>query len=896
MRFIPDSPPGDRRPIARKPPQRAERLLSAHLGVGPRAESILGDLREEYDRRLGELPRWIAALWYWVAAISLLLRLPRRGSRRPGARQLESLLQDVRFGVRALRASPAFTATAVGTLAIGIGATIAVFSVANGIVFRPLSLPEPDRVAVIQTNTGGPGWYGSSQPEFMDFQEGLASFESLGIWFAAEVTLEDSIAARRTRVGIVSSEVLPLLGVPPVLGRLPTAEEDLPGAPRVAVIAHETWQREFAGESSVVGRSIGLAGQTWEIIGVMPAGFTFPEPGLAAWLPIRLDPANPVNRANHNFPVVGRLRPGVAYETAASELELHTSRIRDRYPENYAVRGYRTRLQSLHERTVGEARAGVLLLLGGAVLVMLVACVNVSNLSLARGDTRRTELAVRGALGAGRGRVTRQLLVESAIVATVGGLSGLALGWAGLEALIAIAPDDLPRAAELGIDGTALLASAALVVSSICLFGLGPAVSGAGESIRSALVSARSPGGRRRRLVRRVLVVSQLSLAGVIAIAAGTMVRTLANLYRVDPGFDADRTLVFRVSPSSARYTTPEEVVAFHRELVRRLEAIPGVVAVGGHSATPLGPSGGNLSLVLEEEPDVDISAAPDGFSQIVTEGYFEAMGIELRSGRLFSDTDQADTPPVAVINESLARVLWPGQDPIGRRFRMFGRGSPFIDVIGVVADVRHGGPDEPAEPRFYVPHAQAYRTAYFSPLGYSYAIRATADPAALAAPVRAVVSELDPLAPVSAVGTMQARVTASLAHRRFVTGLLQTFGIVALVLAAVGVYGVMSLAVSDRTRELGLRKALGARGAYLVRMVLRDTLVLAAIGGAIACLGGVTTERLMRGLLYEASATDPFALLGAGSVLAITALLAAAVPAVRAARVDPMEVLKTEN
>jgi len=896
MRFLPDSPPGDRRSPDRKPPQRAERLLAAHLGSNARAEFILGDLREEYEAHRARRPRRWSDAWYWLAVLALWLRLPRGGGRRPGARQVESIFQDLRFGVRSLRKSWPYTVTAGLTLAIGIGATTAVFSVSDRILFRPLPYPVPDRLAVIETNTGGPGWYGSSQPEFMDFQAGLDSFERLGMWGAVQATLADSSTARRVRIGLVSSEVLPLLGVQPEIGRFPSPEEDLPGGPQVAVISHALWQQAFGGDPGVLGESVGFFGDSWTVVGVMTAGFAFPEPDLAAWLPYRLDPANPVSRSNHNFRVVGRLRGGVTLESARAELELHTERIRSRYPESYAVRGYRTRLQSLHESTVGETRTGLLLLLGGSVLVLIVASVNVSNLALARGDARRAELAVREALGAGRGRVARLLLIESALVALAGGGIGLVLGWLGIAGMVAIAPDSLPRVEQLGMGGTAVVASVALMIVSLVLFGIGPAVTGVRRDLRAVLGSGRGSSGRRSRRARRVLVVSQLSLAGLLAIASASMIRTLANLYDVDLGFRPEHALTFDVSPSPVRYETQEDGVALYERIIPRLRALPGVVAAGAHAATPLGRQRGNLSILTEEAPNLDISAAPDAYMQVATPGYFDAMGLTLRSGRTFTEADRADAPPVVVINETLARLLWPGEDPIGHRFRMFAEGWPFMEVIGVVGDVRHTAPDQLPEPRFYAPHAQAWRTAYFSPLEMSITLRAEGDPERLAAAARAAIAEIDPTAPVSDMRSMTERIADSVSDRRFVSGLLEAFGLVALLLAAVGVYGVMSLAVRERDRELGLRKALGAPGGSLVRMVLGEALLLAGLGASLAIAGGIALGWLIRGLLFGVAPSDPLTLVIAGATLTAAAAGAAVLPAARASRVDPIEALRSEG
>ena len=878
------------------PPAWAEKILIANQRLETRTRFIRGDLREEYDTRRGRWPRPFVDLWYVGQVLSLCLQLPPSRWNRSPANVAETVLQDVRFGARSLRRSWVFTATAVGTLALGVGATTAVFSVTDSILFEPLAYPDADRLAVIDTNTGGPGWYGASQPELRDFRERLGAFESLGAGGRRRVTLNDSTAPRRVDVALMSSEVLPLLAVPPALGRVFTAGEDLPGGPNVLVASHAFWRQELGGDPDALGSTLSLDGAPVEVIGVMPEGFAFPDGDVIGWAPLRLDPVNPNSRANHNYAVIGRLRPGVSYEAAAAELAVHTARVREAYPENYEVRGYRTRLQSLHESTIGSTRRPLLLLLGGALLVLLVACVNVSNLLLARGDARETELAVRGALGAGRLRVARQLLIESGLVALAGGVVGLALAFAGIRGLVALAPSELPRLEGVAMDGRAALVSLGLVIGSLLIIGLVPALHGVRGDLRAALGATRGGSARRSKPLRRALVISQLSLAGLLAIGAGIMLRTLSNLYDTDLGFRPEGTLSVTVSPAGSRYPDAADRNAFYREVLTRIEAIPGVENAGAHLQRPLDPQSQNWSLATEDAPPANISEAPDSWAQITTPGYFDAMGIALLEGRLYAEADGADAPPVAVVSRTMARVLWPDEPAPGKRFRMFAEGWPWVEVIGVVADVRAHGIDRPAEPRFYAPHAQAYRSAYFTPLEMHITVRAPGDPAGVAGPVRSAIAAVDPTAPVSDVRTMERRVVASVANRRFTAALLQAFGAVALVLAAVGVYGVMSLAVSDRARELGLRKALGAPDSSLVGMVLRESLVLAVAGALLAVAGGAALGRLIRSLLFGVEATDPLTLGVVGLVLTATAALAALVPAARASRVDPMEVLRAEG
>lgn len=895
------------------PPRWIEALLKRLLPSGDSGLSILGDLREEFAER-SRRNRVTPHIWYLTQAATISLRITtepivsalhdrfakrRRGLGRHESRDsnmIRSFLRDTQYGLRTLARAPVFAIVAIVTLALGVGATTGIFSVLNGVILAPLPFHEPGELVDISVNTGGAGWYGSSVPEFMDYEEYLTTLASVGGYSTGTSTLGDSTTPRRLTVAFLTDAVFPTLGVPPLQGRLFTPEEDTPGNTLVTIVSQGFWEQTLGASPDILGRTLTINGSEYEIIGVMPDSMTFPAPQTELWLPFGLNRENPNPRSNHFVNAVARLRPGVTLEQARAELAALATRSIERYPENYSGRGYRTRLISLHENMVGRSTTMILVIFGAVILVLLIASVNVASLVLSRGETRRREMAIRTALGASRSRLIRLLLSESTLIALGGGAFGVLLAWAGVRALVTAAPPGLPRLGNIEIDLATLLFGLAIVVATGVFFGLWPALRSTGGDVRGPLTdSSRNTLSRRARAVRRVLVVSEVALAAALIVGAGALIRTLQNLYDVDSGFSSEGVLTFRSNPPGASYPSAPERTAFYRQLTERLAALPGVVHVGAAARLPLNNSFAQWSLVLEGQPVSGIGDAPDGYAQIATSGYFQAMGIRASRGRLFDERDTEGAMLVAVVNQTMANTHWPGEDALGKRFRMFSDGWPFIDIIGIIPDVKELRLDQPPQPRFYVPYLQAATSAYFAPLGMYITMKTEQDPTALVSSARGVLAELDPTVPISQITTMDGLVRTSVAARRFAMTLLQILSGIAVFLACIGVYGVLAMSVAQAVPEIGLRKALGAESRVLLQNVMRESLSLTLGGAAIGIPIGIAFTRAMGSIVFEVGLFDLPTLGGAAGILAVTALLAALIPARRASRVDPIVALRAE-
>jgi putative ABC transport system permease protein len=893
------------------PPSWVESLLRRVLPRGESGLAILGDLREEFAQRRNR-NRVTSHIWYLSQAVTIAVLVTaepvvqafrdrftgRRGGRKQekttGANMITSFLRDTLYSVRTLARAPVFALVAIVTLALGAGASTAIFSVLNGVILAPLPYHAPERLVDISVNTGGAGWYGSSVPEFLDYEDQLTTVESLGGYVTGTSTVGDSTMPRRISLAFVTDAVFPTLGVPPVHGRFFTREEGTPGGPAVVMVSHGFWEESMGGDPSVLGRTLTVAGRDFEIIGVMPDSMGFPSPQTELWMPFGLNRENPNPRSNHFVNVVARLRTGATLEQARNELAALAARSVEQYPENYSGRGYRTRVISLRESIVGGSTTMIFVVFGAVILVLLIASVNVAGLVVSRGETRRREVAIRTALGANRSRLTRLLMSESVLIALGGGTVGVALAWIGVRALVAAAPPGVPRLDNIDVDIASLLFGLAVVASAVAFFGLWPALRSTGGDVSGPLTdSSRSTLSRSARAVRRILVVSEVALAAALTVGAGTLLRTLQNLYEVDSGFSADNVLTFRLDPSSARYPTAPERVAFYTELSERLAAMPGVLHVGAAARLPLNNTFSQWSLVLEGQPVSGIGDAPDGYAQVATPGYFSAMGIRARRGRLFDERDNEEAMLVAVVNQTMANTFWPGDDAIGKRFRMFDEGWPFIEIIGIIPDVKEMRLDQPPEPRFYVPYAQSATSAYFAPLGLYVTMKTERDPTALVTRARSVLAEVDPTVPMSRITTMEGLVRSSVASRRYAMILLQILSGIAVFLACIGVYGVLAMSVAQTVPEIGLRKALGAENQVLLRSVLRESLTLSVAGAIIGIPVGVALTRVMGSFVFEVGPFDLPTLGGVAGILTVTALLASLIPANRASRVDPVVALK---
>jgi len=808
---------------------------------------------------------------------------------------LRSAAQDLGHALRSLRRAPSFVLLTATTLALGVGATTSVFSVVDGVLLRPLPYPDPDRLVVLRNSVGRDT---HSEPEFWDYTE-VEGLSSVAAYQDSSPILGSADAPARIPAVEASSTLLPLLGVAPAVGRTYSAAEDAPeAADRVAVISHGLWMRAFGGDPGVVGRTIRLEDEPVTVVGVMPAGFSFPRPGIEAWMPLRLDRASPWERNNHYLDVVARLAPGTSRAAVNAQLDALGAHRTEEYPQYYSKRvAFEAHL--LRDEVVGDVRLPLLVLLAAVGGVLLISSVNAASLFLARGEGRRDEMAIRAALGASRIRVATQLLGESLAVSLLAAMAGVILAGAGVTALKSLAPPELPRLDNVGVNATVLLFGLGAALVTGLAFGLAPAAQALRSDVRDALASTArgGVGSRRASRFRRSLVIAQLALATVLALGAGLLVRSFEALRDVDLGFRPEGVLAVAVSPSEARVPKDAPAASFYQQLEERVRALPGVTAVGSAYRLPLADGSDQFSLQVEGRLAATVGDAPAPGIQWATPGYFEAMGIAVRRGRVFTSRDDASAPLVAVVNERLARELWPEEDPVGQRLRMFPEGHPWMTVVGVVADVKHYGLRRNALPKLYVPHLQAWveRAAYVSPSRMNLIVRTDGDPGVLAGPVRAAVGEVGPGAPVTRVRTMDEVVSSALSRERFTLLLLGGFSVVALLLAAVGVYGVTAHAVAARTREIGVRMAVGAARADVARGVLREGLGLAAWGTGLGLVAGVALSRLIRSLLFETSPTDPWTFAQTATLLVIAALLAMLVPTLRAARLDPVQALRDD-
>ncbi|HYY56574.1 MAG TPA: ABC transporter permease [Pyrinomonadaceae bacterium] len=809
-----------------------------------------------------------------------------------------TLWQDLRYGLRTLSKTPGFTLAAVLALALGIGANSAIFSVANAVLLKPLPYSEPERLVMIWGDLFKPGLdeIGASAPEFNDYREQGHVFESLACYTEGGFNLSGEGEPERISGAYVSADLFPLLGVGPTLGRTFAVEEDQPGRDQVVVLSHSLWQRRFAADRSIVGKTVGINGKSMTVVGVMPSAFQFPDREVEIWKPLALDAEDrsEQSRGSHYLNVIARLKPGVSVEQAQAEIKGIAERIRQQHPDQYD-NGFGAKIVSRHEQVVGPIRPVLLILLGTVGFVLLIACANVANLLFARAATREREMAIRTALGAGRWRIVRQLLTESLLLSLAGGAGGLLLALWGVDLLVALAPVDIPRLSEVRLDGRVL--GFTLLVSLLTggLFGLAPALRLSKPDLQESLKDgARGAGeGFRRQRMRNLLVVSEVALSLVLLIGAGLMIRSFLQVQKISPGFNPDRVLTMRLSLPQSKYAEAKQQRAFFEQLTARVSALPGVESVGAVNFLPMSKSGNMWSFAIEGRGN---AVGPNLHFRMISPDYFRTLSIPLDRGRQFTEQDREGAPPVAVINETMARTFFPGEDPLGKRIKLASMTSPFpwLAVVGVVGDVKHYGLDEETKPELYVSYLQPL-LPNFNVSSLFLAVRTTAEPAGLAAAVRREVAVLDKDQPVADIKTMEERLSESVAPRRFNMLLLAIFAALALILAAVGIYGVMSYSVTQRTHEIGVRMALGAQGSDVLRLVVGQGMILALAGVALGLLGAFALTRVMKTLLFNVSASDPLTFAGVAFVLSAVALLACLIPARRATRVDPMEALRYE-
>jgi putative ABC transport system permease protein len=894
-------------PLNLTPTREAEIVeeLSQHL-EDRYAESLSGGATEDEAYRAA-----LAELSESATLRRELRRVERRVAQEPIAlgtnrrrNMIADLWQDLRYGARMLMKRPGFTLIAVITLSLGIGANTAIFSVVNSVLLNPLPYPESEQLMMVygefpalKTNQ-----MRLSLPEYVDFQQQTRSFAASGVMDStgsANLAPQEGGEPERVERAMLTPEMFAVLRVAPLLGRVFTTEEAQAGRDDVVVLSHGLWQRRFAGKADVIGQKLVMSGRSHTIIGVMPPGFAFP-PKAEIWQPLWFPKEyyDQQRRGARMAEVLARLKPGVRPVEAQAELDRLGAQLTGQYPQNYSdkdKRRYRMIVAPLLGDYVGELKPALLLLAGAVGFVLLIACANVANLLLARAATRRQEMAVRLALGAGRGRLARQLLTESVLLALTGGAAGLLLATWGARLLLRFAPDNLPRLGEVGLDGRALAFTALASLLTGVIFGLAPALQASRPGLNDALrESGRTGAGASGQRLRNAFVIAEIALALALLAGAGLTLKSFWRLQAVDPGFNPDGVLTMRMLLPFTTHPQISERAAFFRQVLERLRALPGVAAAGAVSRIPMAPGNnsgtmtGENSVVGPNDPQVEVEM------RWASPAYFQTMGIALLRGRDFNDADVEGTLAVAVVDESFARRFYPNEDPIGKRIKRGGPRStrPWKTIVGVVRSVRNQRLDIASLPQAYFPVLQEADEMY----NLSFAVRASGgEPSALTQSVRAAVLAVDRNQPIFDVKPLRQIVADSIALRRLALLLLSVFAAVALALAAAGIYGVMAYAVEQRTHEIGVRMALGARGGDVLRLVVRQGLKLALCGVALGLAMALVLTRLMEALLFGVSATDPVTFVGIASLLLIVALAACWIPARRATKVDPMIALRCE-
>jgi predicted permease len=805
---------------------------------------------------------------------------------------MDTLLQDARFALRVLRRSPGLTLAVLLTLALAIGATSAIFSVVDAVVLRSLPYQDPDRIAVILGRFDRAGFprVPVSPNELIVYRAQSHSFEGIAAYATVEANLTGVDAPAHLSKAWVTPNLFSVLGVKASLGRTFLEGEDRADTAHVALLGHALWRARFGGDPSVLGRTVSLDGEPFTVVGVLPSGFDLPHKA-DVWVPIAFTPeqtAAPSMAGGRFLTVLARMKPGVTLASAQRDMDGIAARFIEDYGVPYTKdTGWGITLVSLKEHLLGDSRGALLVLLGAVSFVLLIACANVASLLLARTAARHREIAVRAALGAGRRRLTRQFITESVVLAVAGGAAGLVLATWGIDALTSFVPERLPGVSEIHLDGRMLAFTFAVTITTGLLFGVAPALAASRADPAEVLKEgSRGSAGKRAGRLRRALVVAQVALAFILLVGAGLMIRSLAALTRRSPGFDPSGLLTAKISLPSAKYQDDRKIVAFFDEISRRAQGLPGVRAVGATSILPL-VSRNDRGFDIEGEPRPPGEAAHAAEVRSVSDTYFDAMRRPLRSGRWFTDRDRAGAPPVVIVNEALARRNFAGRDPLGRRVQLVD--DPFVTIVGVVADARELSLDEEASPTLYFPRAQRpMRTM-------ALVLRASSDPAQVAPLLRAEVRAVDADQPVSAMITMDDVVAQALGPRRLSLLLFAIFAALALVLATVGLYGVTSQSVTQRTREIGVRVALGAEARSIVRMIVGRALALALLGLAAGVVASLALARTLASLVYGVQTYDPLTFLVIGAVLFATTLLASYLPARRAARVDPVIALRAE-
>jgi putative ABC transport system permease protein len=809
---------------------------------------------------------------------------------------MENLMRDIRYGFRSLLKRPGATVVALVTLALGIGVNTAIFSAVDSVLLRPLPLKDPERVTSIWERTlrDGINQNEVAPANFFDLRNQNQVFEGIGAHGPQDLNLTGGGEPERLNGELVTANVFSILGVEPALGRTFLPDEDQTGREQVVVLSDALWQRRFNRDPSIVNRNITLNGESFTVVGVMPRGFFFPARETELWIPWAMEPEQASGRGDHYLRLVARLKPGTTLEQANADVESIAQRLSIEYPRTNEGLGFV--VHSLHQDYVGNLRLPILVLFAAVGLVLLIACANVANLLLAQATTRRREIAIRIALGARRWTIVRQLLIESLLLAGGGGLLGVLGAVWGVQALSKLLPENLSKLQDVNIDTRVLLFTLGVSALTAIVFGGVPALLAArakpGETLSD--VARDAAGGSSGRHVRRVLVVSEVALAVVLLVSAGLLMRSFQLLRQVDKGFTAENLLTMHMVLPMPKYGKPEARRAFYDEVLRRIEELPGIDSAGVITFLPLSFNGMNFSFSVEGRPTPSDMKLPFALYRVVSPHYFDAMGVTLQRGRFFDAHDTAGSQLVTLISRQLAAQHWPNEDPIGKRIKIGPLDSPnqWLTVVGVVADVRQA--ELYGDPRMdlYVPYAQE-RRGFVTPR--DLVVRTKGDATSVAGAVRQAIWSVDKDQPVSNVRTMDQVFAAAISKERFQALLLGLFAALALVLACVGLYGVISYSVAQRTHEIGVRVALGAQPVDVLRLMIRQGMTLTLVGLIVGIAAGSVATRVLSDMLYGVSTTDPLTFVGVPAFLLLVAFVACYIPARRATRIDPLVALRYE-
>jgi predicted permease len=823
---------------------------------------------------------------------------------------VETTMQDLHYGMRLLRRSPGFAALAVLTIGLGIGANSAIFSVINGVVRKPLAYPDPDRLMFITSQfTGGLNFrkFWMSAPEYFDFKTHTRSFGDVAAYTTGAMNLASGDNPERVNAAFVTANMFRVLRTSPERGRVFTPEEDMPNAEPVAVISHELWHRTFGADPSVVGRTVQIQGRSHLVLGIMPPGFDIHDTKTQLWMPLGIDPADPGNRGAHFLYLVGRLAPGVSLEQAKSELNGMLRQWGDwaapgpggfKHVPNDST--HRIQLEPLRDEVIGSVKKALWVLQGAVALVLLIACANVANLLLARAEARHKEFAVRGALGASRSRIMRQFISEGLVLSILGAGLGLALAFWGLRALLAANPDSIPRATEITLDPWVVAFTVVVAVGTGVVFGFAPLLHMGDKAMTLSIKEggARTTSNAGRNRVRRGLVVAEIALAVMLVIGAGLLLKSFRNLTNVDAGFDPANKVTFGLVLPQAAYPDSQRRVQFFDDLSRQLEQIPGVQRASMVQGLPPFRQVNANDTQFEGytfRPGTNDPIPSVDYYNTATADYFQTMGVPIVEGRAFAATDAAGAP-VVIVNQALVKRFYPGGSALGRRIRpSFRDSTPWFTIVGIAKDVKQGGLEVDVGTELYTDYEQMPRYAGYAPGQMNVVLRTTRSLDAIAPAIRQTVRAVDPALPIVQMRTMEEVIDASVTRQRFLSLLLGIFAAVALTLAAIGTYGILSYMVTEREREIGIRVALGAARAEIMRLVLGQGMTIAAIGIAIGVVGAVVLSRLTTSLLYGVKPSDPATYVAVTFVIAVVASVACVIPMLRATRVDPLEAIRGE-